>query len=409
MSEKTNLRHLRALVAVVEAHSIAKAGERLLRAPSAVARSLRELEEDLQTPLFERSRQGMTANAFGQAAYGRAKRIEHELSQARGELVPMGASGSAPVFSMMSGARQLQILAKLRELGHMPSVAESMGVSQPAVSAALQAMESALSLPLFRRSPRGASVTEAGELLLFRVRRVLTELRYLEADILRLRGVVAGRVALAALPSSRTLLLPQAIARLVTRHPQVQVSVVDAPFEILFSGVQSGEIDFILTGISPEYRHKDFRIEVIGHDRLVVVARAGHPLAGRRDVAIDHLLRYPWVLRDHSAPSRQLINQGFAQMKVPAPHVAVQAGDLGVLRGLLLAADFVSAVSPQHLHYELESGALVRLPVPLGWSEREIGFVLRRDAQPSALCLMLMDEIRAVSRDGKNSASARSE
>ncbi len=398
MSEKTNLRHFRALLAVVETHSIAKAAERLLRAPSAVARSLRELEEALQTPLFERSAHGMAANAFGQVVYGRAKRIEHELTLARAELMPLGAPATAPVFAMMAGARQLQILAKLRELGHMPSVAESVGVSQPAVSSALQAMESALSLPLFRRSPRGMAATEVGELLLFRVRRVLTELRHLEADILRLRGVVAGRVALAALPSSRTLLLPQAIARLVTRHPQIQVSVVDAPFEILFSDVQSGEIDFILTGISPEYRHKDFRIEVIGHDRLVVVARAGHPLVGRAGLGVRDLLDYPWVLRDHSAPSRQLINQGFDQMGVTVPHVAVQAGDLGILRGLLLGADFVSAVSPEHLHYELASGALVRLPIALDWSEREIGFVLRHDAQPSALCLLLMDEIRALSQ-----------
>ncbi len=340
----------------------------------------------------------MTANAFGHAVYGRAKRVELELYTARTELEALGAPGTAPVFTMMAGIRQLHILAKLRELGHMPSVAESVGVSQPAISAALHAMESSLSLPVFRRSPQGMKVTDAGELLLFRIRRVLTELRHLEADILRLRGVVAGRLTLAALPSSRTLLLPQAIARLVTRHPQVQVSVVDAPFEILFADVQSGEIDFILTGISPEYRHKEFRIEVIGHDHLVVVTRADHPLAQRPTLSVHDLLDYPWVLRDHSAPSRQLINEGFTQMGVPAPHVAVQAGDLGVLRGLLLGADFVSAVSPHHLHYELASGHLVQLPIQLPWSEREIGFVLRRDAQPSTLSHLLMDEIRAVSK-----------
>lgn len=83
---------------------------------------------------------------------------------------------------------------------------------------------------------------------------------------------------------------------------------------------------------------------------------------------------------------------------MPPPHVAVQAGDLGVLRGLLLGADFVSAVSPQHLHYELLSGELVALPMTLPWSQREIGFVLRHDAQPSALCHLLMEEIRAAAR-----------
>ena len=82
---------------------------------------------------------------------------------------------------------------------------------------------------------------------------------------------------------------------MVARHPQVQVSVVDAPYEELFAAVQSGEIDFILTSISPEYRRKELRVQVLGKDRLAVVARAGHPLAGRRGVLAHDLKGSPWV------------------------------------------------------------------------------------------------------------------
>lgn len=405
MSEKVNLRHLVALAAVVEDGSVTQASARLRRAPSAIARSVREVEAALGVALFERRANGMFANAFGDQAYLRARRIAAELEQARNAMLGYGVNAMAPIFSMRIGARHLQVLAKLRELGHMPSVAKSLGITQPAVSATLLQIEASLEIALFRRLAAGMAVTEAGELLLFRVRRVLSELRHLEADIAQMRGEAAGRVAFAALPSSRTLLLPEAMARLTAAYPHIQISVVDAPFEILFADLHSGEIDFILTGIGPEYMHADFRVEVIGRDGLAVVVRAGHPLARRSHVTLSDLVAFPWVLRDRGAPSRELLNSVFAQMGVDAPHVAVQAGDLGILRGLLVNSDMVSAVSPQHLSYEIEAGAIRVLDIDLRLSERDIGIVQHRDSRPSVLCGLLIEEIRRASHGRFTGAS----
>ena len=67
-----------------------------------------------------------------------------------------------------------------------------------------------------------------------------------------------------------------------------------------------------------------------------------------------------------------------------------------MLRGLLLQSDMLTAVSPQHLLHELQAGTLAALPIALPGSVREVGFVLRQDAQPSAPCALLMDEIRAA-------------
>ena len=396
MSEKVNPRHLRALIAVVRCGSITQAAEQLLRAPSAVARSIRELEISLSAPLFERQPSGMLPTPYGEAAFSRAQRIAAEFETARQEFAALGLISTAPLFSMMVTQRQLATLARLRELRHMPSVAKSLSISQPAVSATLSHFESSLGAALFRRTAKGMVVTEVGEMLLFRIRRALAELRHLEGDVAQCRGETAGRLKIAALPSSRTLLLPQAIARLVDRYPRIQVSVVDAPFQILFADMQSGEIDFILTGIGPEYLHKDFSVQTFGRDRLVVVARKDHPLTLKARVRLEDLLKYPWVLRESGAPSRELLNGVFQALGIASPRIAVQAGDLGILRGLLMHSDMLSAVSAQHLLYELRSGAIKVLNVDLKFSERDVGFVLRKDAQPSALCLLLMDEIRAL-------------
>ncbi|MDB5897519.1 MAG: LysR family transcriptional regulator [Ramlibacter sp.] len=393
MAEKNNLRYLRSLLAVTESGSVSKAADRVLRASSAVARSIRELEADLGVPLFERQPGGMRLTPFGELAYRRAKRMEVELDAARAELVGHGASATAPVFGMLVGERHLTTLVRLREIGHMPSVAAAMGMSQPAVSAILRQVETSTRVMLFHRSSKRMAPTEAGEVLLFRVRRALSELRYLQADIALQRGQMAGQVRFAALPSARTLLLPRAIGELIDRHPGVQLAMVDAPFEVLFAGVQSGEIDFILTGISPEYIHRDLRVQVIGREGLGVVARAGHPLATRTHVDVRDLVDYPWLLRDPGAPTREVLTSMFQRMGVPLPQVAVESGDLALLRGVLMHSNAVSAVPPEQLSYEIASGQLKVLPVRLPDVEREVGFVLRKDARPSSLCEALMKRI----------------
>ncbi len=396
MDEKISPRHLRVVLAVYEEGSVTRAARRLLRVPSAIARTVQEIESALGVSLFERSAAGMTPSVYGQTVYQRARLVAAEFDAARKVCTEMGAHAAAPLLSMMVSTRPLAAVVRLRELGHMMSVAEGLGMSQPAVSAALGQMEQSLGLLMFRRTPRAMVVTDFGERLIFRLRRALSEIQRLQVDLSQLRGELAGRVTLAALPSSKTSLLPHAIARVVARHPQVQVSVVDAPYEELFAAVQSGEIDFILTSISPEYRRKELRVQVLGKDRLAVVARAGHPLAGRRGIRASDLKGYPWVLRDPGAPSRRFLDTVFERMGLHAPRIAVQAADLGLLRGLLAQSDMLSAVSPQHLLHEIRDGLLVVLDVELPDNERDIGFVLRQDAQPSALCLLLMDEIRGI-------------
>lgn len=396
MIEKFSPRNLRVLIAVHEGGSVASAATVLLRAPSAVSRSVQELESALGTPLFERLPAGMLPTPAGEAAYRRAKLVEGEFLAAHRALSEHGAARQAPLFAMMASVRQMAVLVKLAELGHMPSVAEALGVSQPAISSALREVEQSLTLPLFERGLRRMVATPAGELLVFRLRRVLSEIDHLRADVGGLLGAVSGRVTLSMLPSSRTWLMPQAIANFVGRHPGVQVSVIDAPFDVLFAGLQSGEIDFIYTGIGPEYRHRDLRVEPVSQDRLVVVARAGHPLARQAKLKANDLSRFPWVLRDPSAPSRKLLDQVFHRIGLDSPRVAVQAGDLGLLRGLLMQSDMLTAVSPQHLLHELQAVTLVALDIDLPGSVREVGFVLRKDAQPSAPCVLLMEEIRVA-------------
>ncbi len=405
---RINLRHLQAFSAVAAAGSVTQAAEALFRVASAVTRSVAELEAGLGVALFERKARGMLLNAYGEAVRVRANRVEQEFAAACQELA--GSDGAAPshpvgtikpiearslLASMFSG-RRLALFASLSELHNMPAVAAAFGVTQPALSALVRELEARTGRALFTRSARGVTPTRAGSLLAFRCKRALAELRSIESDLAALRGAVEGRVVVGALPLSRTLILPSAIAALVARHPRLHASTVESPYEALAAALRSGDIDFIIGALRPPEDAKDLVQSALFEDRISLIVRAGHPLAKLSRIGRAALQRAQWVLSRTGSPSRELLERAFREAGHPPPVPTVETGDLALLRGLLLRSDMVTAISAHQLHYEIETGALVVLNHPLEGTRRSIGITQRKNALPSPAAQALIDTVRQV-------------
>ncbi len=396
------LRHLRVFLAVVDHGSVTRASEALLRAQSAITRSIHELEHELAVPLFERRAQGMLTTRYGQALETRARRVSGELQSARRELVrllgPARGIGNAPVFSMLVNEQRLRAFVALTELHHMPSVAGQLGITQPAVSAAIRELEDSLGVALFDRSAKGMQPNVYGEALALHVKRALAELRHAQDEVAALCGITRGSVVVGALPLARTLILPRAIANVVARHPGLRIATVEGPFANLAASLRSGDLDLILGALRPPAYATDLLGEALLTDELRVVARADHPLVRGRVTALKSVARRPWVLPRTGTPTRDRVEALFADRGIPPPAVPVETSDLAVLRGLLLESDLVTAISPQQLHHEFRTGLLATLPIALPETAREIGITVRAGGIPSPGSALLMAEIRAVAR-----------
>jgi len=395
-----NLRHLRAFSAVAAAGSIAGAGERLYRVASAVTRSIAELESTLGRPLFERRARGMALNACGELVLVRTRRIEREFDEARLQLVARGGVGNgadlhAPFASLLNG-RRLAVIASLAQLRNMPAVARQFGLTQPAVSAALKDLEHGLGVALFDRTTRGLVPTPAGKIVAFYFRRVLAELRHIGADIAGSEGNVQGSVHVGALPLGRTQVLPLAIAALLARHPKVHVTTDESPYDALAASLRSGDLDLILGALRSAAEAPGLQQEVLFEDRISVIARAGHPLARAGCIDLDMLRQARWVMSRPGSPSRERLEQFFAEAHQAPPTPAVETGDLAVLRGLLLESDLVTAISAHQLRYEIRDASLVVLDFPLDRTSRQIGLTQRLGAFPSPGARALMAAIRTV-------------
>lgn len=392
-----SLHHLHAFSTVAATGGIRRSADMLYRASSAVARSVAALEASLGAQLFERKGRGMLLTAAGETVRLRAQIIEAELREVRDDAALLAAREGSLVGGMeaLFNERRLQAATMLADVHHMPSVARAMGISQSAVSQAVNRLEDTLGQSLFRRTAHGMVPSDAGNRWIMRFNRVLVELDHIVADIAAQNGVLEGVITVGALPLARTLVLPAAIAALLQKYPRLQVRSLESPYEELTAGLLSGRVDFIIGALRrPE--GQGLESAALLRDEIAVLARARHPLAAARSPSFEDLERYAWVLSRAGSPLRMQIDDHFRGHGRKPPQAAVETGDLALLRGLLLSSDMLTVLSAHQLHYEIETGQLAVLRFPMRGMERQIGVTTRTGAHLSPGAKALLAELRAV-------------
>jgi LysR family transcriptional regulator of gallate degradation len=337
----------------------------------------------------------MLVTEYGRALLVRAQRVQAEMEHARSDLsslVDRGKVRTAPIFGMLTHERRIRAFVALTEQHHMPSVAESLGITQPAVSMAVRQMEDGIGTALFERSARGMIPTPAGAALALRLKRAQAEIRHAVADIAALRGITQGTVTVGALPLSRTRLLPESIAGLVGKYPGLRVATIEGSFETLAASLRSGDLDFILGALRPAEYASDLTGDALGDDALAIVSRSGHPWALQADPGARPPRALGTAPREHSEP---------VAVRARADH----AGPAGAGRGgrdkrpggaawrPSEQSDLLTAISPRQLSYELAAGLLALLPIALPDTRRVIGITRRADSLAWPGAKLLMDEI----------------
>jgi LysR family transcriptional regulator of gallate degradation len=401
ITPELGLSHLRAFLSVANTGSIARSSDDILKASSAITRSIRELEKALGVVLFERKPRGMLVNAYGEAVLRRAMRIHDQAEQTADELCrskSLGTISHNVVLNLMFSGKKLQLLEQLSELRHLSAAAGKLGVSQAGASMSLSRIEGAIGQPLFHRMLQGMVATDAADKLVSAAKRIFAELRHMEADISAIAGTQQGTVIIGALPLGRTYILPTAISETLKKFPKMRVKMVEAPYDVLVSGLRTGDVDLIFGALRPEALCRGLITEALFEDRIAIVARAGHPLSRHGTIHLETLLNEQWILPRPDAPGRRLIDDSFAELGLSPPEASVETGDLAIVRQLLCSSDMLTAMSPRQLQVEIENGMLAELPVPLGQTTRQIGMTQREGALLPPIADAILDGIRIQAR-----------
>jgi DNA-binding transcriptional LysR family regulator len=216
----------------------------------------------------------------------------------------------------------LQTFLAVVEAGNYSAAAERLHMSQPAVSQHIRALEAQLdNVRLFRRVGQQMLLTHAGEDLVESAREMLALSARAEESIRALRGQISGRVVVGCTPSSGETILPLLLADFRARFPAIAVSVTIAPVETLLEWLEEHQTHVLL--IEEQQRKRGWESQLLGAERLMLIAPRGHALLQQEQVPPGMLRDLPLVLPRAGTPLRRIIEDGLRRRGVGAADISV--------------------------------------------------------------------------------------
>jgi DNA-binding transcriptional LysR family regulator len=255
----------------------------------------------------------------------------------------------------MIDVKRLKVLREVAQQGSFSAAGETLGYTQSAVSQQIAALERETATVLVERNARGVRLTDAGRALVEHADGILARLAAAEDELEAIAGLRGGRVRLASFPTAGATLVPFAIAEFSKRHPEVELSLVEAEPEDAIPALKAGDLDIALTF---EYvsqgktvwfpEHADVELLHLLDDPMHLALPADHPLVAKRQVKLADLSDEMWIQGDCNGACGRMHIQ-VCQAAGFEPRVGFQSDDYNVVQGLVAAGVAISLIAEMAL------------------------------------------------------------
>lgn len=224
--------------------------------------------------------------------------------------------------------RQLRYLVDVVDEASFTKAAAKARVAQPGVSAQVRRLERELGQTLLDRSSGPVRPTEAGTAILPYARAALAAVDAVRQTADALAGLARGHLRLGTVASISTprVDLPGLLARFHRAHPAIEITVAEAPTSRLLAALRTGQLDLALIGLGPQPPGDGIATRLLATEPVAAVVTAGHPLAGRAEVAVADLAGHRLICPPAGTGVRASLDAACSAAGV-APQISVEAGD----------------------------------------------------------------------------------
>ncbi len=282
----------------------------------------------------------------------------------------------------------LNTFVVVADRGSMAAAARVLNITPAAVAQQIRTLERELGAPLIARAGRTVSLTEEGS-------RILQRARDLLRDVADMRSIandseVSGELRLGACPTALAGMLPDILARMVDKFPQINVFIRPGYSAELYRAVEAGELDAALVLQAPYILPKTCDWQLLREEPLVMIAPAR--MAGRDPH--DLLRTEPLIRYDRNQWGGRVADEYLRAAGI----VPRERFELNGLNAIAVMVDRGLGVSlvPDWARPWPEGLELVRIPLPLPSEPRRIGMVWSRSSVRIRLVTVLLQESRAA-------------
>ncbi|MCH5358668.1 pca operon transcription factor PcaQ [Escherichia fergusonii] len=297
------------------------------------------------------------------------------------------------LFSQRIRLRHLHTFVAVAQQGTLGRAAETLNLSQPALSKTLNELEQLTGTRLLDRGRLGAQLTPPGEQFLTHAVKVLDALNNAAQALNRKEGLNSDIVRIGALPTAALGILPAVLGQFHRQHKDTMLQVATMNNTMLLAGLKSGEIDIGIGRMSDPELMGGLNYELLFLESLKLVVRPNHPLL-QENVTLSRVMEWPVVVSPKGTVPRQNAETLLQSQGCKIPDGCIETLSASLSRQLTVDYDYVWFVPSGAVKEDLRQGSLVALPVPTQGAGEPIGILTRVDAQLSSGAQILISAIR---------------
>lgn len=230
--------------------------------------------------------------------------------------------------------RQLRYLVALAEELNFTRAAAAEHIAQPALSQQIRRLEEEVGVGLVERTTRKVALTEAGELLAVRARRILAEIAIAREELEALRGVDVGHVTIGAIHTMGPIDLSLALAVFHEAHPGVALTVREQASEECAELLRADELDLAFLSVTERVESRELALHQLISEELMVLLPRDHALAGRARVRMAELAQEHFISFRQGARLRELLFSAGRDAQFE-PRVTLESNEAQRIRALV--------------------------------------------------------------------------
>lgn len=295
--------------------------------------------------------------------------------------------------------KHFRLLVAIDDHGSLLKAAESVAISQPGATKALQEIEDAVGSALFVRTNRGLKPNELGYCIIRYARLIYQDLAHFREEMASILDGHGGRLAVGAIMGAVPLLTDH-LTRLLERQREMRVELVEDTSAHLLDLLDKGRLDLAICRTSVSARPEAYEAEQIWEEQLAVVANVNHPLTGQPAQLAD-LADSTWIVYAANMPMRRYLEQEFQTHGLRFPVNLIETTSAFATLSLLQRnPDFVALLSTEVANVLSRSRATSILSIDLPARSEPYFLVQRRDRSISPAARLLKEQVLGYTRSG---------
>ena len=274
---------------------------------------------------------------------------------------------------------QLEVLIAVAQERGFSRAAERLYRTQPAVSQAIRRLEDEVGVPLFDRSSKDGTLTDAGQVLLKYANQMINLRRDAHEAIKELKGLHRGKVLISANENTVTHILP-INSSYTARHPHIKVEVRRGRASRIPSEVLAREIEIGIVSFRPS--DPALKAVSVGTDEITLIVAPKHPLAGRKTVSVRELGVESFIAHNVKSPYRDRVVETFEKHRTPL-NITMEMPTLEAIKRLVERDVGVALIPSMAAETEIKLGQLSSVKVNEMRLKRSLFLIYRRGARLS--------------------------